>query len=194
MPVSRDDPARTLDLLALPQVSLMGEVGKEMVTSLLEQLGKVDSGSGPVVFELTTLGGDAEFGRRMALELDLARQRLRPRRLVFLGKTVVYSAGVTFMSAFPCADRYLTRDAMLLIHVRQLEKTVQVQGPMRASLPQLESLCEQIKSGMQLEERDFRRLIEGSRVTMDELTERALYNWYLTAEDALERGLIGGIA
>jgi ATP-dependent protease ClpP protease subunit len=194
MPVSRDDPARTIDLLAAPQVSLTGEVGKEMLASLLEQLGNVESGSGAVVIEMTTLGGDAEFGRRMALELGLARQRLRPRRLVFLGKTVVYSAGVTFMSAFPCADRYLTRDAMLLIHVRQLEKTVQVQGPMRASLPQLESLCEQIKSGMQLEERDFRRLIEGSRVTMDELTERALYNWYLTAEDALARGLIAGIA
>ena len=191
--MSRDDPARTIDLLAVPQVSLTGEVGKEMLASLLEQLGNVESGSGPVVIEITTLGGDAEFGRRMALELGLARQRLR-RRLVFLGKTVVYSAGVTFMGAFPCADRYLTRDAMLLIHVRQLEKTVQVQGPMRASLPQLESLCEQIKAGIELEERDFRRLIEGSRVTMDELTERALYNWYLTAEDALERGLIAGIA
>jgi ATP-dependent protease ClpP protease subunit len=194
MPVSRDDPARTIDLLAVPQVSLTGEVGKEMLASLLEQLAKVDPGPEPVVIEMTTLGGDAEFGRRMALELGLARRRLTPRRLVFLGKTVVYSAGITAMSAFPCADRYLTRDAMLLIHVRQLEKTVEVQGPMRASLPQLESLCEQIKSGMKLEERDFRRLIEGSRVTMDELTERALYNWYLTAEDALERGLIAGIA
>jgi hypothetical protein len=28
---------------------------------------------------------------------------------------------------------------------------------------------------------------------MDELLEKALYNWYLSAEDALKRGLIGGI-
>lgn len=118
---------------------------------------------------------------------------LPPRRLVFLGKTTVYSAGVTLMAAFPREDRFLTRDAMLLIHVRQLEKTIEIQGPMRASLPQLKSLCHQVEVGMGLEEANFERLLEGSQVPMEELLEKALYNWYVPAEEALERGLIAGI-
>lgn len=62
-----------------------------------------------VAVEISTLGGDAELARRLVLEVGLARERLG-KRLVFLGKTCVYSA-VTLMSAFAKDDRYLTRDA-----------------------------------------------------------------------------------
>ena len=184
-----DAPASVLN----PQISLMGEVTEEMARSLRDQLRGLDPGDDPVVVEMTTLGGDAEFARRMVLEIDEARARLRSRRLVFLGKTVVYSAGVTVMSAFPRADRFLAADAVLLIHCRQLEKTVEVQGPMRASLPQVEALCHQMKMGIELEQENFERLIEGSSVRLDELFEKALYNWYVPAEEALALGLVAGI-
>ena len=175
------------------QVSLMGEVTEDMACSLVEQLAEVEAGDEPITFEISTLGGDAEFARRMVLEVDLARERLKPRRLVFLGKTVVYSAGVTLMSAFPREDRFLTSDATLLIHCRQLDKTVEISGPMRSSLPQVRSLCHQIELGLEREEANFRRLIEGSDVGMDELLGKALCNWYVPAAEALERGLIAGV-
>jgi len=175
------------------QVSLMGEVTEDMACSLVEQLAEVEAGDEPITFEISTLGGDAEFARRMVLEVDLARERLKPRRLVFLGKTVVYSAGVTLMSAFPREDRFLTSDATLLIHCRQLDKTVEISGPMRSSLPQVRSLCHQIELGLEREEAGFRRLIEGSDVGMDELLDKALCNWYVPAAEALERGLIAGV-
>lgn len=184
-----DVPSGLLDA----QISLIGEVNDQMAGSLIDQLREVDPGEDPVTFEVTTLGGDPEMARRMILEVDLARERLKPRRLVFLGKTTVYSAGVTFMAAFPREDRYLTADATLLIHVRQLEKTVQLSGPMRASLPRLRALCHEVETGKQLEEANFKRLIEGSRVSMDELLEKALYNWYVPAEEAVELGLVAGI-
>jgi len=171
----------------------MGEVTEDMACSLVEQLAKVEDGDEPVTFEISTLGGDAEFARRMVLEVDLARERLKPRRLVFLGKTIVYSAGVTLMSAFPREDRFLTSDATLLIHCRQLDKTVEISGPMRSSLPQVRSLCHQIELGLEREEANFQRLIEGSDVTMDELLGKALCNWYVPAAEALERGLIAGV-
>jgi ATP-dependent protease ClpP protease subunit len=191
--MAREDAARLPAGILEAQVSLLGEVTETMACSLVEQLGRVEAGEDPVTVEITTLGGDAEMARRMVLEIDLARARLKPRRLVFLGKTTVYSAGVTLMSAFPREDRFLSRDAMLLIHCRQLDKTVEIAGPMRSSLPQVRSLCHQIELGLELEEANFRRLIEGSDVSLDELLEKALCNWYVPAADAVKRGLVAGL-
>lgn len=175
------------------QVSLLGEVDADMVRAMLDQLAKVPDGDRVVAVEISTPGGEAEMGRRMVLEIGLARERMKPRRLVFLGKTHVYSAGVTLMSAFPREDRYLTRDAVLLIHSRQLEKTIEVSGPLRASLPELKAACAQVELGIELEEDNFRRLIDGSDVTLDEVCGRALHNWYVPAREALERGLVAGL-
>ena len=191
--MAREDSIRPPAGILQAQISLMGEVTEDMAASLADQLAKLDEGDDPIVLEITTLGGDAEFARRMVLEVDLARERLKPRRLVFLGKTVVYSAGVTLMSAFPREDRFVTPDATLLIHCRQLDKTVEISGPMRSSLSQIRSLSHQMELGLEREEENFRRLIEGSDVEMDELLEKALCNWYVPAAEALERGLIAGI-
>jgi hypothetical protein len=176
-----------------PQVSLWGEVTEDSFPDFLDQLRGAEGGDGPVTIEVCTLGGDAETARRMVLEIDLARERLKPRRLMFLGKTTVYSAGVTVMAGFPLQDRFLTRDAMLLIHCRQLEKALEISGPMRASRAEVEALLHQIDCGLRLEKENFKRLIEGSEVGMEELLEKALYNWYVPAEEALRRGLVAGL-
>lgn len=196
--MSREDPAPPkaaagIDLTLRPAISLIGELGEASIDIVRDGLDAAADGTGPVVVEVTTLGGDAEMARRIVLEFDLARPRFRDRRLVFLGKTVVYSAGITVMSAFPTADRLLTSDAMLLIHVRQLEKTLQLQGPMRNSLPQVEALVHQIRTGMALERDNFTRLIRGSAVTLDDLLERAQHNWYIPAAQAVSLGLVAAI-
>ncbi len=190
----KDTPRQPVELFR-PQVSLLGEVGEDMLTTLRDGLKAAEEapGDGAVTVEISTLGGDAEIGRRMMLEVDLFRRAFAPRRLLFLGKTTVYSAGTTLMAAFPREDRFLTADAMLLIHCRQLDKTLEISGPMRGSRAKVQALLHQIDSGVQLETGNFERLIEGSDVTMDELLDKALYNWYVTAQEALERGLIGGI-
>ena len=176
-----------------PELSLWGEVTEDSFPEFLGQLHGTERGDGPVTLEVCTLGGDAETARRMVLEIDLARERLKPRRLMFLGKTTVYSAGVTLMAGFPREDRFLTRDAMLLIHCRQLEKALEISGPMRASRAEVESLLHQIDCGLRLEKENFGRLIEGSDVSMDELLEKALYNWYVPADEAVRRGLVAGL-
>lgn len=113
--------------------------------------------------------------------------------MVFLGTAAVYSAGVTLMSAFPRADRFLATGAVLLIHCRQLEKTIELSGPIRASRPKVEALLHQIEIGVDLENENFARLIEGSDVALDDLCEKALYNWYVPAEEARELGLIAAV-
>lgn len=176
-----------------PSVSLLGELDQQSAQKILEQLaGIVEGENAPAVVEITTPGGDAELGRRLILEIELTRKRSR-RRLIFLGKTEVYSVGVTLMSAFPREDRYLSPDAVLLIHSRQLDKTVELSGSLRANLPRLRAMIEQVETGITLEEDNFKRLIEGSDVPLDELLQKAPHNWYLTAEEAAGRGLIAAV-
>ena len=184
-------PAR--ELVHNPTIRLHGTVDDAMLDTFLDGVARAEGGQGPVAVEVCTLGGDAEVGRRMVLEVGLARERLPGRRLIFIGKTIVYSAGVTIMSAFPREDRFVTSDGVFLIHCRQLEKTVELSGPMRGSMPLVESLCRQLKLGCEMEIEGFRRLIAGSEIEMEEVLDKGLHNWYLTAEDALERRLIAGI-
>ena len=178
-------------LVCRPQISLIGEVNEAMARDLHDGLHQWD-GTSDLGVEITTPGGDAELGRRMVLDVTLARNA-HEGRIIFLGKTEIYSAGVTLMSAFPRADRYLSSDAVLLIHCRQLEKTVELSGPIRASLPKLDAVRRQIEVGVRLENDNFARLIEGSDVGMEELEQKAISNWYVTAQEALDRGLVAGL-
>lgn len=174
-------------------ISLVGSVDEVMAEKLRDMLNQAGDGDGPLIIDMTTLGGDPEMARRMIAEVDAARKRLKGRRLVFVGKTVVYSAGCTFMAAFPPEDRYLTSDTTLLIHCRQLQQTIELDGPIRMLLPKLEAMIHQLDTGIELERDNFQRLIDNTDVKMDELLEKALYNWYVGAEEAAARKLVAGI-
>lgn len=180
------------ECLGEPAIRLSGELDDAMLGRFLEQLSEVPDDAQLVPVEVHTPGGAADVARRIVLELQLARRRLRGR-LVFVGKTQVYSGGVTVMSGFPREDRYLTGDAVLLIHCRQLEQTIEISGPMRANLPKIDAARQQIEIAMRLEDENFRRLIEGSDIGLEEITGRALHNWYLGAEEAHCRGLVAGV-
>jgi hypothetical protein len=54
----------------------------------------------------------------------------------------------------------------------------------------VKALVEQIETALKLEEANFRELIEGSDVGIDELLQKAPFNWYLSAEEAHRRGLV----
>lgn len=192
--MARDDRKRTAPSITdTADLSLVGTVDEAMACKLRDALAQADDSDAPYTIDMTTLGGDPEMARRMMVEIDAARARLKNRRYVFIGKTVVYSAGVTFMAAFPAQDRYLNADSTLLIHCRQLDQTIELDGPIRASIPKMEAMIHQLETGVALEEDNFRRLIEGSDVSMDELLEKALYNWYVPAIEARERGLVADV-
>jgi ATP-dependent protease ClpP protease subunit len=178
--------------LAQPQIRLHGEVNDAMLAAFLEAVAAAPDDGSPLVLELTTVGGDAEVGRRIANDVRELRER-RGRRVLFLGKASVYSAGVTIMSAVPRADRWLARGTMLLVHCRKLDKTLTLHGPLKGERLKAEALLAESDAGLALQEADFQALIQDSRVTLPELLERAEHNWYLAADDALRRGLIAGV-
>ena len=186
----------TLDMPAVdfdrPDVELFGSLTDQSAAKFLHDLRDVPDGSDPLLISVTTPGGEAEMARRIVLELQRLRARTG-RRLVFVGKTECYSAGMTIMSAFLVADRYLTNDCRLLIHSRQLEKALSISGPIRQSLAQIEALASQIRVGIQLEEEDFARIITDSDIAIDELMQKAPTNWYFSAQEALQRRLVAAI-
>lgn len=163
-----------------------------MLAIWLDALNGARSGSGPLVLELGTTGGDAEIGRRMAEDVRLFRQKTG-RRALFLGRTTVYSAGVTIMAGFPREDRWLSRDTGLMIHGRKLQKTVDLDGPLRTERPRVEAVLAEIDEGLRIERAGFEQLIAGSTVTLEELERETIGDWYLTAQAALERRLIAGL-
>ena len=50
-----------------------------------------------------------------------------------------------------------------------------------------------IDHGLRLEEQGFVELIHGTNVDAEEITRRAYSGWYLTAGEALSRGLVAGL-
>ena len=178
------------EALMNPHIRLLGQVSEMTVAILrdrITQLQDID----PLVVEITTPGGDAEMGRLLAQEMR--ELRLRERRVLFLGKTMVYSAGVTMMAAVPVENRYLTADTMLLIHCRRMDETVHFQGPLKSVSIQAKTELAKSEAGIQLEREGFEELIQGSDVSFDEVCEKAQHNWYLTAEEALQRRLVAGL-
>jgi len=174
-----------------PAARLIGELNAAAACQFLDALAAAPESDAPIVVEVTTPGGDAELGRRLGLEIE--RLRKKGRRVVFVGKSQCYSAGTSVMAGFPVRDRYLTRDCRLLIHSRQLDKRVEVSGPLQQSLAQVEAIAAEIRVGAELEEEGFAKLIEGSDITLEEVKMKAPANWYLTAEEALARHLIAGL-
>lgn len=175
-----------------PDVRLYGSVDERMLAKFLDgHAAGLDAG-GPILFEIDTLGGDADIGRRIALELRLGLER--GQDLWLLGKTTVYSAGVTVLSGLPVERRFLSRDAVLLIHERKMDKSIHFSGPLRACAALARDVLAEVENGQRLEREGFEQLVDGSGLAIDQLMARVLEgNWYLKAGEALERRLIAGI-
>jgi ATP-dependent protease ClpP protease subunit len=176
--------------LALPNVRLHGTVDDAMLDRWLDQTAALAPGA-KLVLELSTTGGDADIGRRIADDVRLLRETGRPTR--FFGKTMIYSAGATIMGGFLRDDRWLSRDAMLMVHGRKLAKCVNFEGALRTERPGVEALLSEIDAGLRIERVEFIKLIEGSSITLEELERETLGDWYIPADEALRRGLIAGV-
>ena len=180
--------ARDYPLLATPHVQLSGPVNDQMYAAFKQQLANAPT-DGAIVFSITTLGGDPEMARAMADDVRLLRD-YTGRETLFLGKVAVYSAGATFMSAFPVDKRILTRGTRLMLHERQITKQINLNGPLRMCVASIKAALHEIEQSIDIEEEGFRDLIAGSRVTFEELHEKAPANWYIGAEEARDLGLV----
>ena len=172
----------------MPHVRLHGTVDNFMYDTFCDQLAACPD-QGTLVVTITTLGGDPEIARAMGDDIRLLRE-FKGRETLFLGKVAVYSAGATFMSAFPVENRFLASGTRLMIHERQISKSVNLNGPLRMVVASLKAKLHEIETSIDIEEEGFRDLIKGSQVGFDEVHAKAPENWYIGAEEARDRGLV----
>ncbi len=175
-----------------PDVRLYGVVDEGMLSEFFRQQAEAPQ-DGPLVLELSSNGGDAELGRRIAQEIRLWQEK-EDRELWFLGKTYVFSAAVTIMSAFPPERRFLTQDCEILIHERKMTKDVHLEGSLRCCRCSVHDVLAEIESGQRLEREGFATLVRGTKLTVDDLQKRVFESdWYLPAREALELGMVAAV-
>lgn len=175
-------------LLAVPHIQLHGTVDNFMYDNFKNQLANAPT-DGPLVVSITTLGGDPEMARAMGDTIRLLRE-YTGREALFLGKVAVYSAGATFMSAFPADKRFLTKNSRLMIHERLMTSTVQLSGPLNTLPPVLKAKLNEIEDSIRIQDEGFADLVRGTRVSLEELKAKAPENWYIEANEARDLGLV----
>lgn len=180
--------APSYPLLAAPHIQLRGTVDEFMYDSFREQLGAAPT-EGPLVVSITTLGGDPEMARAMGDTIRMLRE-YAGRETLFLGKVAVYSAGSTFMSAFPADKRFLTRNSRLMIHERIMSSTIDVSGPLNTLAPLLKAKLNEIEDSIRIQEEGFADIVKGTKVSLDDLKAKAPNNWYIEASEARDLGLV----
>ncbi|AMK21139.1 MULTISPECIES: peptidase S14 [unclassified Sphingobium] len=175
-----------------PAIMLSGIVDHGMYLHFRNCLSSAPQ-QGLVVVEIATLGGDPEIARMMGEDIRFHSDLYPDRRLVFLGKTAVYSAGVTFMGFFAAENRYLARGTRLMIHERIITRDIHLEGPLSTCIASLKATLHEIEASIAIQNEGFANLILGSRVSMEELRTRAPENWYLEANEAQALGLIAAV-
>lgn len=175
-----------------PTIMLSGVVDHGMYLHFKNCLANAPQ-QGLVVVEISTLGGDPEIARLMGEDIRFHSDLYPQRRMVFLGRTAVYSAGATFMSFFATENRYVTRGTRIMIHERLITKNIQLAGPLSTCIATLKATLNEIESSIAIQNEGFQNLILGSDIMMEELLEKAPENWYLEANEAQARGLIAAV-
>jgi ATP-dependent protease ClpP protease subunit len=175
-----------------PSILLSGAVDYAMYNNFRGQLYTAPK-EGLIIVELSTLGGDPEVARMMGEDIRFHSEMEPQRRFVFLGKAAIYSAGTTFMSFFAVGNRYLTRGTRLMIHERLISKDLPINGPLTSCVAAVKATLHEIEASIAIQNEGFANLIRGSQVTMEEVLQKAPSNWYIEANEALERGLIQAV-
>jgi hypothetical protein len=129
------------------------------------------------------------MARAMGDDIRLIRE-YTGRETLFLGKVAVYSAGATFMSAFPVDCRFLTRGTRLMIHERLMTSTVHLNGPLSTLQYQLRAKLHEIEDSIRIQDEGFADLVRGSQVALETLKQKAPSNWYIEAEEARDLNLV----
>jgi ATP-dependent protease ClpP protease subunit len=173
--------------LANPHIRLNGPVDFNMYNSFRSVMNMPPDDD--LVVALTTLGGDPEVGRVMGEDIRLFCEQTG-RTALFLGKVAVYSAGATFMSYFRRENRFLTHGTRLLIHERQMHKSIELSGPLRSCIDRLKAVLHELEESVRIEDEGFANLIIQSDIQFDDVKAKAPHNWYIEAEEAKRLGLV----
>lgn len=133
------------------------------------------------------------MARLMGEDVRFASEVYPERRMVFLGKAAIYSAGTTFMSFFARQNRYLTRGTRLMIHERLMCSSLSLNGPLTTCVASVQARLNELEASIAIQNEGFAHLVLGSRLTLEDVVQRATSSWYVDANEAAEHGLIEAV-
>jgi hypothetical protein len=81
----------------------------------------------------------------------------------------------------------------LFVHERELEKSIELKGPIKSSIQIHRQELALLETAEQLEIAGFDELVAGSSLTADQMYQRALANSYIHADEAFTQGLVAEI-
>jgi len=88
----------------------------------------------------------------------------------------------------------MTRDCELLIHERKMTKQITLDGALRSCRAKINDVLAEIESGQRLQTEGFAQLVQGCSLTVQDVEKKVLEkDWYLTAQEALDHGLVAGV-
>jgi ATP-dependent protease ClpP protease subunit len=186
------DRPRDSRLLFEPNISINGLITSDTLGFFLGRLQAVRQDGIDLIMELNTDGGDADVARRIALEIRLFCKHSKGKAYC-VGKTKVYSAGVTILAAFPRRQRYVTEDAVLLVHERHMQQSISLNGPLKACIQIVREQLALLETAEQLEREGFEELVQGTCIAPEQLYEKATQNCYITADEAVRIGIVSAI-
>ena len=77
-----------------------------------------------------------------------------------------------------------------MIHERKLSKQLVIDGPLTTCVATVRATLNEIECSITIQNEGFQNLVNGSKVTLDEVLQKAPSNWYVEANRAKELGLI----
>ena len=70
---------------------------------------------------------------------------------------------------------------------------MKLSGPMNANIQIVKELLAELENGLRVENQNFAQVVEGSKVSYEEIVRRAQTGWYITAREAVDLHLVAGV-
>ena len=70
---------------------------------------------------------------------------------------------------------------------------LKINGPLTTCIATVKATLHEIESSIEIQNEGFANLVRNSKVTMEQVLEKAPYNWYIEANEAVGLGLIEGV-
>lgn len=184
---------RFSELLERPIITLAGQIDDGMIQVLDRSLKEIWANpalENRATLLLTTFGGSSGYALGMYERLRLAQREFD---LLVVGVGIVFSHGVTIMSALPREKRLVTRGTRLYIHEMQKEVSLTFTGPQNSRKQVLDQEVRTFAEEQLIMNWVVKSLADGSGQPEPRIREWMAGGAYFGGAEAVELGFCGGV-
>jgi len=184
---------RFSQLLDRPIITLAGQIDEGMIQVLDRSLKEIWANPGlekRANLLLTTFGGSSGYALGMFERLRLVQ---RDFDLTIVATGIVFSHGVTIMSALPREKRLVTRGTRLYVHEMQKEVALTFTGPQNSRKQVLDQEVRTFAEEQLIMGWVVKSLADGSGQTEAKIREWMAAGAYFGGAEAVELGFCGAL-